>query len=322
MKPLLAAAFAISLALVPASASDMPLPQWTATDVSIGEGDGALHGTLITPGPHKPSFDAVLILAGSGQTDRDGNNPMMKNDSLKMVAEQLGLQDIATLRVDKRGVAASAKAGPKEEDLRFETYIDDARNWLALLKAQPGVERVFIIGHSEGALIGSLVAQDEGVAGFVSLAGAGEPVADVLRRQFRAAPNGEQLLALAEPTLAKLEKGEIDEEVAPSLASMFRPSVQPYLISWFKYDPRVEIARIPGRVSIVQGETDIQVLSIDAENLRGARPEADYAVIAGMNHVLKDAPADRAANIATYNDPALPLSAGLMDALAGFIRKP
>lgn len=321
MKTIFAAALAIG-SIFAAAASDMPLPQWTAADVSIGEGDGALHGTLITPGPHKTSFDAVLILSGSGPTDRDGNNPMMKNDSLKMVAEQLGLQDIATLRVDKRGIAASAKAGPKEEDLRFETYIDDARTWLALLKAQPGVERVFIIGHSEGALIGSVVAQDEAVSGFVSLAGAGLPAADILRRQIKESPNGEQVLALAEPTLAKLEKGELAPDSPPILAALFRPSVQPYLISWFRYDPRAEISKIPGRVAIVQGSTDIQVLVEDAEHLRDARTDATYVVIEGMNHVLKEAPIERAANIAAYTNPALPLAPGLMDALTKFVASP
>ncbi len=321
MTRLFAAALCLA-ALFPAAAQDMPAPQWTARDVSIGEGDGALHGTLIVPGPHAPEFDAVLILSGSGPTDRDGNQAKLKNDSLKKVAEELGLKDIATLRVDKRGVAASAKAGPREEDLRFETYIDDARAWIAFLKAQPGVKRVFVIGHSEGALVGSVAAQDEGVAGFVSLAGAGEPAADALRRQIKASPNGEQVMSLAEPTLAKLEKGELDPTPSPLLYSLFRPSVQPYLISWFRYDPRKEIAKVPGRVAIVQGATDFQVPPADAENLKAARPDATFVLIEGMNHVLKVAPEDRKANAATYTDPALPLAPGLMDALAAFVQAP
>lgn len=318
---LLAAALMLAT-LSPASAEDMPLPQWTARDVAIGEGDAALHGTLVTPSAHKPEFDAVLLLAGSGPTDRDGNQGTLKNDSLKKIAEELGLGDIASLRVDKRGVGASAKAAAREEDLRFETYIDDAKAWIDFLKAQPGVKRVFVIGHSEGALIGSVVAQSEGIAGFVSLAGAGEPAADILRRQIKASPNGEQILAMAEPTLAKLEKGELEPEPPALLYSLFRPSVQPYLISWFRYDPRIEIAKVPGRVAIVQGTTDFQVLTSDAENLKAARPDATFVLIEGMNHVLRIAPEDRKANVATYTDPALPLAPGLMDALTAFVQMP
>lgn len=298
------------MASTPAHALD--LVAWTEQQVTIGEGKGTLYGSYIAP-DDMSDFDAVLILAGSGPTDRNGNQAGMHNDSLKLVAEALGYRGIATLRVDKRGIAASAKAGPREEDLRFETYIDDAKAWLAFLKAQPRVRRVFIIGHSEGALIGSVVAQSKDVAGFISLAGAGEKAADVLRRQMAENP---LVLAMAEPTLKKLEAGELDPDANPALGPLFRPSVQPYLISWFKYDPAVEIAKVAGKVAIVQGTHDIQILVIDAEKLRAARPDAAYTLIDGMNHILKDAPADRAGNVATYNDPSLQLAAGLVDALS------
>jgi len=295
---------------------------WTESAVKLGDGDATLYGSYIAPGPWKSEFDAVLVLSGSGPTDRDGNQANMKNDSLKMVAHALAGAGIATLRVDKRGVGESSKAATREEDLRFDTYVDDAKAWLAFLKSQPGVKRLFIIGHSEGALIGSVVAQDEQVTGYVSLAGAGEPAADVLRRQIKASPNGDQVLALAEPTLAKLEKGELDPAPNPLLISLFRTSVQPYLISWFRYDPRIEIAKVPGRFMIVQGTTDFQVLLADADSLAVARPDAEKAIIEGMNHVLKVAPAERVANAATYTDPTLPLAPGLEEALRGFIEKP
>lgn len=301
---------ALGAAASPARALD--LVGWNERPVSIGKGTGTLHGAYIEP-DGMDHFDAVLILSGSGPTDRDGNQPGMQNNSLKLLAEALGYRGIASLRIDKRGVAASAKAGKREEDLRFETYIDDAKAWLAFLKTQPRVRRVTIIGHSEGALIGAVVAQTRGVAGYISLAGAGEKAADMLRRQLAANPAA---LALAEPTLKKLEAGKLDPDADPALGALFRPSVQPYLISWFKYDPTVEIAKVPGKVAIVQGTHDIQVLVMDAEKLRAARPDAAYALIEGMNHVLKPAPADRAGNIATYNDPDITLAHGLVDALA------
>lgn len=312
-------AFAALLSLAPALASEA---KWTESPVTIGEGDGTLYGSYIAPGAWKPSFDAVLILSGSGPTDRDGNQASMKNDSLKMLAQALGEAGIATLRVDKRAIGESAKAAAREEDLRFDTYVDDAKAWLAFLKTQNGVSRVFVIGHSEGALIGAIVAADQQVTGYVSLAGAGLPAADILRRQIKASPNGPQVLALAEPTLAKLEKGEMDPAPNALLYSLFRPSVQPYLISWFRFDPRVEIEKVAGRVLIVQGTTDMQVLVEDADALAAARPDAAKAIIEGMNHVLKVAPADKAANAKTYTDPSLPLAPGVVEAITGFIGQP
>ncbi len=319
MKRIIAAAVTALAFIAGAHAAEA---KWTETEVTLGEGDGTLHGTWVAPGAADEGFDAVLIISGSGPTDRDGNQASMKNDSLKMLAHALGEAGIASLRVDKRGVAASLKAGPKEEDLRFDTYIEDARSWVDLIKTMPDVKRVFIIGHSEGALIGAVVAGDDGIAGLVSLAGAGVPAADALRRQIKAAPNGEQILALAEPTLQKLEKGELDPAPSPLLMSLFRPSVQPYLISWFKVDPRTEIAKAKGRVQIVQGTTDFQVLVEDAESLKAARADADYVLIEGMNHVLKVAPVDRGANAATYTNPDLPLASGVAEAIIGFIQKP
>lgn len=290
-------------------------------EVMLGEGAGALHGTLLTP-DGKAEFDAVLMISGSGPTDRDGNQPRLQNNSLKLVAEGLQAAGFASLRFDKRGVAASAGAAAREEDLRFDTYVDDARQWLAILKSETGVKRLFVLGHSEGALIAVIVGQDGGTSGTISLAGAGLPAADILRRQIRSSPNGEQVLALAEPTLQKLERGELDPAPSPLLYTLFRPSVQPYLISWFKVDPRVEIGRAQGRVLILQGSTDIQVLAEDAQSLQAARPDAVLTMIDGMNHVLKTAAADRAANIATYSDPNLPLAPGLMDAISGFAAAP
>ncbi|BCW89581.1 Esterase EstD [Alphaproteobacteria bacterium SO-S41] len=300
------------VALTFSEARALDLVSWQEQDVTIGKGDDALHGTFLAPDA-MDSYVAVLFLSGSGPTDRNGNQPGMENNSLKMLAEALGYAGIASIRVDKRGVAASAKAGPKEEDLRFETYIDDAKAWLAFLKAQPLVRQVWVLGHSEGALIGSIVAQSKDVAGFISLAGAGEKAADVLRRQLAENPLA---LAMAEPTLKKLEAGELDPDANPALGALFRPSVQPYLISWFKYDPAAEIAKVPGKVAIIQGSHDIQVLVLDAEKLHAARPDAAYTLIEGMNHILKIAPADRAGNVATYNDPTLHLAGGLSEAVA------
>lgn len=306
-------AFAAIVLLGTAAASS-----WHEYPVSLGNIQDQRNGSLIVPDGETP-FDVVMLIAGSGPTDRDGNQPGMTTNAYELLADQLGDRGIGSLRFDKRMVAASYHAGQREEDLRFETYVDDAAEWLRFLKTQPHVRRVFILGHSEGALIGTLVAAREQVAGFISLAGAGEKAADIIRRQLRAGPGGEITLKLAEPTLQKLEAGELDAAPNALLGPLFRPSVQPYLISWFKYDPAEELKKVSAPVLILQGTTDIQVLVDDANRLKAARPDATLTLIEGMNHILRVAPAERAANIATYNQPDLPLAPGLMDAITGFI---
>ena len=101
----------------------------------------------------------LLIIAGSGPTDRDGNNPADgHNDSLKKLAQNLARHGIASLRYDKRGVAASRTATPDERDLSVERYVADAEGWAGLLRDDPRFDRLILIGHSEGALIASLAA--------------------------------------------------------------------------------------------------------------------------------------------------------------------
>lgn len=321
MKGILSAAIAAWACLVPALAESEA--KWIESDVTIpGGGDVTLHGSLITMGAWKPEFDAVLFLSGSGPTDRDGNQPGFMNNDLKLVADALAEEGIASLRVDKRGVGASMVRGMKEEDLRFDMYVDDARSWCAFLKSQPHVKRVFLIGHSEGALIGAIAAEDGGFARYLSLEGASLAAAVALRRQIKDGANGERLAALAEPTLAKLEKGELDPSPAPELAFFFRASIQPYLISYFKYDPVVEVTKLQTPILIVQGSHDLQVTVEDGERLRAARPDATYALIPDMNHPLRVAPEDRAGNLAIYNRTDLPLAPGLMDALLAFLKAP
>lgn len=297
-----------------------PLASAAEADVEIAGGKAPLKGSLLLP-EGNARVTAVLILAGSGPTDRNGNSPGgINTDAYKLIAQELAKQGIASLRVDKRGVAASAGAATKEEDLRFETYIEDAASWVAFLKQQKRVDRIFVLGHSEGALIGSIVAQRPGVAGFVSLSGAGFPAGEVLRRQLGAQLTGD-LKARAFAAIAELEAGRTVANAPPELAALFRPSVQPYLISWFKYDPAAEIAKLKLPVLIAQGTTDIQVGVEDAKRLAAAKPDAQLLLIDGMNHILRAAPMDRAANVATYSQPALPLKPELMPAITAFVRR-
>ena len=280
---------------------------------------GVIHGTLDMPSGIGP-FPVALIIAGSGPTDRDGNSAMLagKNNSLKMLAQSLATANIASLRFDKRGIAASAAAGPKEADLRFENYVDDAAAWVEQLRHDKRFSTFTIIGHSEGALIGAIATARTHPNAFISVAGVGRSAGLVLREQI----NGKlpvQLFQANEKILRELEAGRTTEDVPPALKSMYRASVQPYLISWFKYNPVEVVASIKEPILICQGTTDIQVAVEEAEALKKASPTAKLVIIQGMNHVLKTVPTDTVKQTASYSDPALPINVELMKSIIEFV---
>ena len=289
------------------------------TPVTLTTKTGVLHGTLLIPTGTKSPMPVALIIAGSGPTDRDGNSPLLpgKNNSLKMLADALGQHGIATLRYDKRGVGASAGAMGQESDLRFTTYVDDAVDWLEWLRADPRFSQRIVIGHSEGSLIGVLAAQRSSVSHVVSVAGAGRPIEEVLDEQLSRMLSPE-LLGDTRRILAELKTGRAVESVPPQLAAIFRPSVQPYMISWLPIDPAREVGRLTVPVLVVQGTTDIQVNNADADRLANGHSRATVETIEGMNHVLKEV-RDPSQQAASYSDPALPLHPRLVESIATFV---
>ena len=229
-----------------------------SVEVQITTSTGTLYGTQIIPTSNVPE-PGVLIIAGSGPTDRNGNNPLAgQNDSLKLLAEGLAGHGIASIRYDKRGIGESSAAGAKEVDLRFDTYVEDAALWIQQLQADARFSSVTVIGHSEGSLIGMLATQKTGADAFISIAGPAQTASQVLRDQLR--PRlPDPLWQQSEQILAALEQGNTVTSVPPELNTLYRSSVQPYLISWFRYTPAQEIRRLTVPVLIVQGTTDIQV---------------------------------------------------------------
>lgn len=283
--------------------------------LSLQTPTGALFGTLIAGGKA-----AALIIAGSGPTDRDGNSALnLHSNVYKLLAEGLAANGISTLRYDKRGVGASQAALTAEQDLRFQTYVDDARLWAHELSERNGGKRVWLIGHSEGALIAEKVAEDNPeICGLILISGAGRKAADILRGQLENLTD--PLKQQAFDALLELESGRQIASPPPQLLGLFRPSVQPYMISWLSLDPAAILAALRQPVFLLQGDTDLQVSVEDARRLAAARSDAHLAILNGVNHILKLAPPERAANMATYNDPALPLAPGVVDTVANWIR--
>ncbi len=285
--------------------------------INLATPTGTLSGTWMRAGKI-----AALIIAGSGPTDRDGNSVLnLRSNAYKLLAEGLAAEGISTLRYDKRGVGASQAALTAEKDLRFETYVDDARAWSHELAVRSGVERVWLIGHSEGALIAEKVAEhNPEICGLILISGAGRRAADVLREQLKTSLP-DSLKQQAFDALLELESGRTIASPPPPLLGLFRPSVQPYLISWLSLDPAAILAILKQPVFILQGDTDLQVSVEDAGRLAAARVDTHLAILNGVNHVLKVAPLERAANMATYNDPELPLAPGVLDTVLHWIRE-
>ncbi|MEO7041022.1 MAG: alpha/beta fold hydrolase [Gemmatimonadaceae bacterium] len=320
---MLTALFVASMAA--GSALPAPADSVASQPITLKTPTGDLFGSLVVP-PGGGKHPVVLIIAGSGPTDRDGNSPiqvvpgkLLHPDTYKILAADLAADGIASVRYDKRGVAASAgaMAGHTESDYRFDTGINDAAAWIKLLRADPRFSKVVVVGHSEGSLVGMDAAEREKADGFVSLEGAGRPAAVVIREQLTA---GGAPAAIFGPILDSLSTGKTVDSIPPSLAALFRPSVQPYLISWFRHDPAADLKKLPYATLIVQGTHDIQV-SMDDANLLAAAPGAKLLKIDGMTHVLKIGPADATAQVAgVYTDPSVPIPPELISAIAAYVR--
>ena len=312
MKALLLAALAAAIAL--------PCVAQTATEVEIA---GPLKGTLLKPaGIARPPV--VVILAGSGPTDRNGDNPLgVKGATYRLLAEGLAAQGVASLRVDKRGMFASAAATTEPNRVFIDQLAVDALAWADKARAETGAPCAWLAGHSEGALVALVAGQSgKGVCGLILLSGTGRPLGTVLREQLQANPANAPLLPQALPAIDALEAGEhVDTAgMAAPLIPLFHPAVQDFLINAMAKDPAKLIAAYSGPVLIVQGSTDLQVTVEDAKLLKSAQPGATLTVLDGVNHLLKAAPADRAANLATYANPDLPLDDRVAPAVADFIK--
>lgn len=315
MKKIFIVLFAIFLNF--ATAQNKSLITYKESDLTLKINSEEIFGTLTTPNLSQ-KYPVALLISGSGPTDRNGNNVIMKNNSLKMLAETLAKNGIASLRFDKRGIAASKASAKSEENLRFENYIDDVKSWVDLLKKDNRFSKIIIIGHSEGSLIGMIasVKADK----FISIAGAGDSADKLIKTQI-ASKSNKQIEDLTFPIIDSLKNGNTVKKVDPILNSLFRASIQPYLISWFKYNPQAEIKKLNIPVLIVQGNNDLQVTVKDAESLAQSNKKAELLIVDKMNHIMKIVDGDVQANMASYSNETLPISEVMTNKIVSFIQK-
>lgn len=300
-------------------------PQYEEHTVSITSNDAVLHGTVALPAviTDKP-LPVVLFIAGSGPTDRNGNNKAgLNTNAYQMFCRQLTEKGIATLRYDKWGAGESMPTSKEIPASRkvFEAEIDDVVAWVKYIQTDKRFSELIIVGHSQGSLVGILAAQKTHpyTTKFISIAGLGYSGSETIKRQLSDPGQPAMLINDAIPVIDSLVSGHFVTNIPPLLTQLFNRSLQPYLISWFKYDPAQEFAKLNIPSLIIQGTNDIQVTIEDAKRLASARPLSSLLIIEQMNHVLKTVKGDRMENLASYSKPALPLTPELIEKVYSFI---
>jgi len=285
-----------------------------SNDVRIGD---MVYGTLLTP--NIPTTKIAVIIPGSGPTDRNGNQQMMRNNSLKLLADYLALEGIASLRYDKRVLTLLKKNALQEERLDFNMFIEDAIATIDYIKQQGRFKEIYVIGHEQGSLIGMVAAQRTDVQGFISLSGSGQAIDQTIIHQI-----GLQMPDLKDKAISAFKKLKADGHVkdySPALSSILQPSVQPFMASWMQYDPQTEIGKLNIPILIVSGTKDVQTSKEEALLLQEGNGAATLVYIEGLNHVLRFIEGDDLENTKSYNLTNLPLSQELGATVIDFIKK-
>jgi alpha-beta hydrolase superfamily lysophospholipase len=282
---------------------------------------GPLKGTLLTPdGGHGP---VVLIIPGSGPTDRDGNSPAgVLAAPYRLLAEGLAAHGVTSVRIDKRGMFGSAAATTDANAVTIPDYVMDVQAWTRVVRARTKGSCIWLLGHSEGGLIAMAAAKNPDLCGLLLVSAPGRPMGEIIREQLKANPANAPVLSQALPALDALEAGKrVDTaNMNPALLPLFRPTVQGFLISAFSYDPAKLLAGYGKPVLILQGQRDLQIREADAQALKVADPKAKLVLLPDVNHVLKSvASDDMRANLATYGNSSLPLAPGVVESISDFL---
>jgi alpha-beta hydrolase superfamily lysophospholipase len=313
-----------SLTLIAALFAGLAAPASAQQTLTAPGPEGELAGTLVTP---KPDHPLVLIIPGSGITDRDGNNPLAVTAApYRLLADALQQHGIGTLRIDKRGMFGSKAATADPNAVTIADYVADTASWIESARAQIAIDCVWLLGHSEGAIVALAAAQElDNLCGVILVTAPGRPMGTVLREQLHANPANAPLLEGVDAAIAELEAGRrVDvESLHPLLGRLFAPTVQGFMIDLMAHDPAQLAAATDVPLLIVHGGNDLQIADDDAAALRAGAPDAEYVEIDAMNHVFKEVPADDPfANRASYADASLPVAPALVEAVAEFVMRP
>ena len=288
----------------------------TVKELNIPSVKITVNGTLIMPNKViKPKL--VIIIPGSGPTDRNGNQGQLQTNATKYLAEALGTKGIASYRYDKSAIALSKQKDFKEENVTFDAFITDAKAVVSYFKKDDRFSKIVVAGHSQGSLVGMEVANFADA--YISLDGAGRPIDQILIEQI--STQAPFLEKDTKTILDSLKQGHLVKNVPSVLVSLFRPSVQPFMINWMRYNPQKEIKKIKVPILIINGTKDIQVPVKDADLLYNANPKSQLAIIDNMNHIFKEIKGDVTENRQSYTNPKLPVMSSLVKTIVDFINK-
>ena len=287
--------------------------------VHFTSGAITLEGNLALPEGKGP-WPAVVIIAGSGPTDRNGNSPAgLDSDAYAMLAKGLAERGIASLRYDKRGLPSS-KGSFDHAAVTVSDFAADAAAGARLLAARKDIGPIAFLGHSEGGLH-ALVAANAGAParGLVLVATAGRRPSTLMREQLaRQVPPA--LLAQFDTAWAGYTAEGGEYKAPAGLEVLFVPANRRFFQSWQAIDPVDLLRKLSLPALVLQGETDLQVTAEDARALGSARPDVKVVMLPGVNHVLKQASgATVAEQMTAYRDPSLPLAPGVVPAIADFV---
>lgn len=276
-----------------------------------------LKGTLFsTENDTAKKPNLIILIAGSGPTNRNGNQIGMQNNSLKYLAEAIAKDKNVAFSFDKRIITQMKTGKIDEESLLFDDFINDVKDIIHYFKDQKKYHKIILAGHSEGSLIGMIAAQGNADA-FISIAGAGRTIDLIITDQVtNQAPF---LRKEIEENFAQLKEGKTFEVKNQMLASLFRKSVQPYMMSWIKYNPQEEIKKLTIPILIINGTKDIQIPESEAKLLHDANPKSELKIIEKMNHVFKEINED-SENLKSYSNPNLPIMEELSLSINNFIK--
>ena len=273
-----------------------------------------IHGTLVNSNELSPFL--AIIIAGSGPTDRDGNNSSMKSNYLKMLAEELNKNGISSFRYDKRGVSKSLGDIKSPNEIQFLDYVNDVKSIINHFKDTKKYKKIVIIGHSEGSLIGMLASKSI-ADGFISIAGAGVDYLTLIQRQL--SNRAPYIKSMSDPIIEQLKKNKLVDSVPPMLNNLFGTNLQRFLIDASSFDPAAEISKLLIPILIIQGTNDVQVEVKDAKILHTASSKSKLKIIQGMNHVFRQASENFILNLQTYANPDLPIDENLPVIISEFI---
>jgi alpha-beta hydrolase superfamily lysophospholipase len=287
---------------------------------SVDNEIGKLYGTLTLP-TDKKRVPVVLLIGGSGPTDRNMNQGQaLRTNSFLLLAKGLAENGIASLRYDKRGVGKSMGA-VNALSLNLDDFINDAKLFVSKLASDDRFSEVIVLGHSEGAAIGLITCLQTKPAAFISLCGYKNNMVSLMSDQLKPILTPQDFILYTE-IADSLKAGKIVHRTLPlALASIFTSTSQAFLISTLKYDSSTELAKLKIPVLVIGGSTDLQVPAEAATQLAKMNKRATLKIISEMNHVLKKAPSDRKSNLATYNNPNLPIHEDIIPILVNFIQK-